>query len=583
MRFRFPASTPRFRWLAGIVALLTIATGVLAQTLRKTDAPLATASLYLATDCPKAPGAAIAVDRFAIQSDGRFQVGFHFPNPTESKAGVQRWFTSRGLAGRKFQLDPTFARNDHAATTPEIVVRDRNGTLRYQGRVAVNGDRLDPRLVTILSELLAGRFPRAVRVPAVGCPIVASGPSRIVEKGPRDARADSVWERDIAPILRRNCVECHRAGEVGPVPLDTPQSVRRYARRIAEVVEDGTMPPWQADSHGEFHDERTLSDRDRRVLGLWLRQGGTAEPDAKPIVWAAEAKANSWELGDPDRVYALPTAYSTPAQAQDHYRCFVFPTSEDADRWIEGIEFQPGNRAAVHHISAFLDRSGAARALDARDSAPGYDNPTPGNGPGFPKYQVIGGWTPGHKPRRVPRGSGLPFPKGADLVVEVHYHLTGKSESDLSKCALHFAKAPVTRRYRVGDVGSNRFLIKAGDPLAVVEASDTLNADVTIHSITPHMHRLGRRMRITAETPSGRFVKLIDIVRWDFEWQPSYRFKEPVRLPRGTRVDVRAVYDNSANNPANPWSPPRDIAWGEGTDAEMCSVFFGYTMDSEGD
>lgn len=582
MRFPFPADPFRCRLPAGAVALLAVATGVFGQTVTKPrDMPAATASLYLATDCPKAGAAAIATDRFALASAGRFTVRYVFPNPNESTSIIRRWFASRGLGGRSFQQDPTFARNDQATTTPEIVVRDRNGTIRYKGRVAVDEERLDPRLAEVLSQLLSGRYPKPIRVPAIGCPIVAAPPLEPRACSSQPHPAETVWGRDIAPILARNCIECHRAGEVGPIPLDTPEAVHRYARRIAEVIEDRTMPPWQADSNGEFHDERTLTPKELRILGLWLRKGAPLEVGGKSISWSQTNDPKQWSLGQPDRVFALPEPYSTPAQAKDHYRCFVFPTSEDADRWIEGIEFQPGNRAAVHHISAFLDRSGSARALDARDPGPGYDNPTPGNGPGFPKYQVIGGWTPGHRPRKVPAGSGLPFPKGADLVVEVHYHLTGKSESDLSRCALHFAKSTVSRRYRVGDVGSNRFLIKAGDTAAVVEASDTLNADVTVHSITPHMHRLGKQMRITAETPSGRFIKLIDIVRWDFEWQPSYRFKVPVRLPRGTRVDVRAVYDNSATNPANPWTPPRDIEWGEGTDAEMCSVFFGYTMDAD--
>ena len=538
--------------------------------------------LFVASDCPKAARAAIqfqTIARTATPEQARFRLAF--PNANETPESVRRWCAERKLSLPIASSPETLAKTYKPRVTPEVVVLAPSGRVIYQGRLS-NGESADAirtgELARVIGAIAKGQSPLVRSIPASGCEIVMGTDTHPPETV---SSSTTTWHKDIALILHRHCVPCHRSGEVGPMALDTWESARRFAGRIVATTANRTMPPWQADSHGEFHDEKTLPDREIRLLQSWQRAGTPlGDPRSAKLLPQPET-IPQWQLGSPDRLFQPASPYTTPAQDTDHYRCFVFPTAEDRDQWIDGIEFQPGNKGVVHHVSAFLDWSGAARKLDNADPGPGYTNPTPGNGPGFPKYQVIGGWTPGHRPRRIPAGAGMPFPKGADLVVEVHYHLTGKAETDLTTCALHFAKGPVHQRFLVGDVGTDRFMLRAGDQRAVVETSDTINADITIHSITPHMHLLGKTMRITAETPAGAHVKLIDIVRWDFTWQPSYRFRKPVQLPRGSRIDVRAVYDNSERNSANPHRPPRDIRWGEGTDSEMCSVFFGYTMDNE--
>jgi hypothetical protein len=236
----------------------------------------------------------------------------------------------------------------------------------------------------------------------------------------------------------------------------------------------------------------------------------------------------------------------------------------------------------VHHASVFVDTSGAARKLDAADEAPGYTNPTPGNGPGFSApLGALGGWTPGHAPRRLPSGVGLQVPKGADLVMEVHYHPSGKPETDQTRFGLYFARGPIDKRLRMADVSNITLEIPAGDPDYVATATAMVPFDITVLSVTPHMHNLGRSMAMTAALPDGTKRTVVDVPNWDFRWQPSYRFKTPLKLPRGTRLDLSAHFDNTDKNPDQPHQPPRLVRWGESTSDEMCTCFFAYTLDSE--
>jgi hypothetical protein len=236
----------------------------------------------------------------------------------------------------------------------------------------------------------------------------------------------------------------------------------------------------------------------------------------------------------------------------------------------------------VHHVSACIDTSGKARQLDASDPGPGYTNPTPANGPGFtPVAGLLGGWVPGHFPRKLPAGVGIFLPKGADIVLEVHYHPTGRAETDRTRFGLYFASEEVTKRLHIGDVSNVNFRIPAGNADYTVEASAFVPDDITLISISPHMHLTGRSMKVVATLPSGLTQVLVDVPDWDFRWQPSYRFKVPVSLPRRTRIDVVAHFDNSEGNPRNPNKPPRELTYGEGSSDEMCTVFLAYTRDSE--
>ena len=286
---------------------------------------------------------------------------------------------------------------------------------------------------------------------------------------------------------------------------------------------------------------------------------------------------DGWRNGEPDLVIEMPEAFTIPAEGRDIYRNFVIPTGFTEDKWLAAVEIRPGNRRVVHHVLVHLDVSGKARELDAKDPGPGYRT---GGGVGFPSAGQIGGWAPGNVARRSPDGIGVNVPKHSDIVIQVHYNLNGKPETDRTKVGLYFAKGPVDQRARLFPLAS-RINIPAGDADYRVTSSMPVPADVTLRSVMPHMHLLGREMKVFATLPDGTELPLVHVPEWDFNWQNSYAFAEPVKLPRGSKVTLEARYDNSAANPRNPNSPPKAVRWGEQTTDEMCLAYLNFTVDSE--
>ena len=225
-----------------------------------------------------------------------------------------------------------------------------------------------------------------------------------------------------------------------------------------------------------------------------------------------------------------------------------------------------------------FDTTGAARELDAKDPGPGY---TSFGGVGFKSGGMIGGWAPGNYPTHLPDGVGRFVPKGADLVMQVHYHRSGKPETDRTKIGLYFAKGPVDKRLRARMVLKFLLRIPPGDTNYVVHSSIVLDNDITAYRVTPHMHLLGKEMQVTAILPDETVVPLVHVKNWDFNWQTSYEFAKPIQLPAGTKVTLEAHYDNSAMNPLNPHNPPEVVHWGEQTTEEMCIAFLNFTLDKE--
>jgi hypothetical protein len=342
--------------------------------------------------------------------------------------------------------------------------------------------------------------------------------------------------KDVAPILWKHCAGCHRPGEIGPFPLLTYRDAAKRAGDIVTVTQDRLMPPWKAEpGYGEFHDPRRLSDRDLALLDAWAAGGA---PEGDPADLPPRPRfSEGWQLGEPDLVLRLPEPFTVRASGPDLYQCFVLPTGLDGDKAVAAVEFRPGNPRVVHHALFFLDRTGKARALDAADPAPGYGH---FGGIGFLPSGALGGWAPGAIPRRLPEGMGRPLPKGSDLVLQVHYHPDGKPETDRSVVGLYFTKSPTTRFVMGLPLSRRDFAIPAGDPRYKVAVDFTLPADVRAVAITPHMHLLGREMKVTAVRPDGTVQPLIWIKDWDFNWQGSYQYHEPVSLPKGTRLEVEA-------------------------------------------
>ncbi len=389
--------------------------------------------------------------------------------------------------------------------------------------------------------------------------------------------ASPTYVKDIAPIIEKNCSTCHRAGEVAPFNLLTFQDSQKRAKQIAEVTKSRLMPPWKADSHGEFFDERHLSDDEIKLINTWAAAGAPLG-DPKSVA-AAPTFKTGWKLGPPDKVIGLSDPYQVGAEGRDVYRCFVVPTGADVDQYVSALEVKPGNRAIVHHVIAYIDTTGAARKLDEADAGPGYSSS--GGGPGFIPSGFLGGWAPGNEPRLLPDGIGNLIPKGSDIVLEVHYHKDGKPETDQTKVGLYYCKKPVQKRIRSMMVINPFFKIPAGAENHAVNASVPVFNDITVLNVTPHMHLLGRNMKVTVENADKTEKQLVSIPDWDFNWQNTYSFKDPLKVNSGSRIKLVSHYDNSTRNFRNPNKSPRDVGWGEQTTDEMCIAFVGYTVDKE--
>jgi mono/diheme cytochrome c family protein len=371
------------------------------------------------------------------------------------------------------------------------------------------------------------------------------------------------YNEDVAPILYQNCAGCHRPGEVAPFPLLTYQDAAKRASLLAAVTRKRYMPPWKPDPGPmPFANERRLSEEQIETIQKWAAGGAPeGDPAKRP---GTPHFPEGWHTGSPDLVLIPPDVFQVPADGPDIYHCVVMPLRGDA-RYLRELEFQPGNRRVVHHALIYVDTTGTARRLDAATPEPGY--PCVG-GPGFPLRAMLGFWVPGPYPQPSPPGTAKVIPKEADVVVQIHYHPSGKIEEDRSSVGLTLTAKPA-RELQTIFVRSSRIAIAAGDAHYVVEASTTLPADVDLLDVTPHAHYICREMTAEAHLPDGTVIRLIHIPDWDFNWQGLYTYQQPLRLPRGTRVALRYLYDNSEGNPRNPSHPPQRVAGGERTIDEM--------------
>jgi hypothetical protein len=332
------------------------------------------------------------------------------------------------------------------------------------------------------------------------------------------------------------------------------------------------MPPWKAEpGYGDFRDVRRLSDEQIALIQQWAANGAPeGDAAAKPV---PPKFVDGWQLGQPDKVVTIPTKFSVPADGADIYRCFVIPLNFDAAMHMTALEFRADNRRTVHHALVFADMSGQARKLASASSDGGY---TCFGGPGVPAG-LVGGWAPGITPRKPIPGYAATLPKNTDLVLQIHYHPSGTAAQDQSSLGLFFGEAP-TKGRNVLLIGTNDIDIAPGDAHYTIKTSRTLPADAELVGITPHAHYICKDMKINANLPDGSVVPLIWIKDWDFNWQGAYTYASPVKLPKGTRIDLEYTYDNSEKNPRNPAHPPAHVTYGEQTTNEMGLAFLSFVF-----
>lgn len=530
--------------------------------------------VFLTSECPIAREYIPELNRlaaaFAEQSVKLYGV---IHEPASTRAAAQRFRDEFRIEFPVlFDASAELAAALRPMRVPEAFVIDAAGQVVYRGRIDdryADVGRKRPAVTShdlsdAVQALLDGKTIDTPATTVVGCPL---------ETRPAVAsQAKVTFNRDIAPIVYTQCAECHRPGEVAPFSLLTYEDVAKRAEHLAEVTRDRVMPPWKAEiGHGRFLGERHLSETQIALIEAWAEAGA---PEGDPADLPPQPTfASGWRLGEPDLVVQAPAAFEMPADGADIFQHFIIPLEAAAGKTVVGFEFRPGNPAIVHHAILFLDTSGVGRAKDAATPEPGY---TTSGSIDIPVAGMLGVWTPGMTPRFFPKDVGTPIRAGTDLVLQLHLHPSGKVESDQSSIALYFAKdgKQPSQSTSTFVVGTLLIDIAPGEAEHTVTSTITLPADLTLISLLPHMHMIGKEMKLTATLPDGEEKPLIWIRDWNFYWQDNYVYQEPVFLPAGTKLETLSRYDNSADNPTNPTQPPKRVLFGNDSTDEMCFGLF---------
>lgn len=390
------------------------------------------------------------------------------------------------------------------------------------------------------------------------------------------AEAPPTFTKDIAPILFQNCAGCHRPGEVGPFPLLTFADARKRAKQLAKQTGNHIMPPWKpAAGHGEFKDARVLTDAQIAVFKAWS-EAGAPEGDVKDLPPPPKFP-EGWHAGPPDLILKVAKPFTIPAEGPDIYVHFVLPLDFQTDKYLRAVQVLPGNRRVAHHGVPILDGSGTARKLAAKNGGDFYPN---FGGPGFIPRGFLPGYAPGQTTHLVATDGaenevGFTLGKGIDVVLQMHYHPTGKVETDQPQIGLYFTDKKPKRGPNIIGLVNNDVDIPAGVKAHKRADSFTLPVDFEVRDIWGHMHMIGKELKVWAQLPDGKTKDMLLISDWDFNWQDTYRYKQPFILPKGTVVHSEWTWDNTAENPRNPNTPPKRIVLGEGSTDEMTGLIIG--------
>ncbi|GIX03742.1 MAG: thiol-disulfide isomerase [Planctomycetaceae bacterium] len=436
-----------------------------------------------------------------------------------------------------------------AERTPEVFVFDKHRRLRYRGRIddqyAVGGksrpqaSRED--LKEALEALLSGRSPEINYVPAVGC--------LIARPRPLHPQAEVTYARHIAPLLQAHCVECHRPGDIGPLSLLDYEEVIGWADMIMEVTQQRRMPPWHAHpDHRQFVNENRLSDTEIELIRRWVEAGAPlGDPQELP---PGRTFVEGWQLQrEPDMVVTMPQEFSVPAEGEVRYQYFLVDPGLQHDVWVNAAEIVPGNRSVVHHVIVFVSSDGRL-ADDDR--------------------QLLTAYVPGLRVFPLPNHMAKLIPAGAKFIFQMHYTPNGIPQTDRTKIGLYFAREEdVTHRVQTISTRTRSFKIQ---PMLSDQWFRSipvkLPIDVTLLSLSPHMHLRGQAFKFRALWPDGTQEVLLDVPHYDFNWQTAYRLREPRTLPAGTTLVADASFDNSPRNLANP-DPSAVVTWGDQSWEEM--------------
>jgi hypothetical protein len=503
----------------------------------RTDAEAVVVAIVCGAPAPCAPVDALAGVRRRLAPKG---VAFWMMS---SRLGEAR--ASVGASARALGADDAFPLlHDEAQIVARALGATRQGEVfaldRRRRRVFFHGSLGQP---AALDRALDSFLHQRGRAPSTG-----AGDGALLALAPADAAPVS-YARDVAPLVRRKCVPCHRAGDVAPFAFDGHRAVEGWGATIQEVLLARRMPPWSADPHagGAFSNDTSLSADETDRLWRFVEQGTPRGDGVDPLA-APAPPAAPWARGTPDYVVELPAVEHIPATGvipyQDRVSTFVMPR----DAWLSAAIAQPDNRAVVHHITIYAQ-------YPASFKPQGEDS-------------YLSGWAPGMELGAFPPGTGKFVPRGTAFRFEVHYTPNGKPQDDRTRLGLYVVKGPPPRRLETRFAWDEDLLVPAGEPELRTHAFYGFQRAVTLFDLIPHMHDRGSWVKYEALYPDGRRETLLSVPRYDFAWQRVYRLSQPKRLPAGTWILITAGFDNSALNPANP-NPKLPARWGEQTWDEM--------------
>lgn len=406
------------------------------------------------------------------------------------------------------------------------------------------------------------------------------------------ATTTPTFSKDVLPILQRNCQSCHRPGEAAPMSFLNYKEARPWAKAIKGAVLTKKMPPWLADPHyGQFMNARALTGAEIQTIVSWA-DGGAPEGDAKkapkPVAWV-----EGWNIGKPDLVYEMPREFTVPAEGTIEYHYVIMPTGFTKDTWVQAAEVRPGNRSVVHHVIAFIRPPGSKWLKDApvgeafvpKRTARSRQNAEAAAGEEAASMlgtELLVGYAPGLQEQKFIPGQARLVPAGSDIVFQLHYTASGKAATDKTKVGVVIAKEEPKQRVVTLTATQARFVIPPGEPNHEVKSQFTLQDDSQLVWLMPHMHLRGKDFEYKAVYPTGESQILLRVPKYDFNWQLAYETAKPILLPKGTRIECVAHFDNSPNNKYNP-DPTKEVRWGDQSWEEMMIGWFGVAIDAKAD
>jgi peroxiredoxin/mono/diheme cytochrome c family protein len=528
--------------------------------------------VFLGVECPLAklygPRLAELANNYANRHVAFLAVD---SNAQDSLAEMNHFARTYGLT-IPFLKDPGNIVADQfgAERTPEAFVLDHERVVRYRGRIDDQygfQSGVGYQRPTALKRDLAESIDQLLAAKSVSEPVTRAPGCLIGRMHTPKGATDVTYSNQIARIFQDRCVSCHRDGEIGPFSMENYEDIAGWSSMIAEVVRENRMPPWHADpNHGSFSNDCRLSEPEKELIARWVDAGAPqGDPKDQPPTRAFTA---GWQISKPDRVIAMSDKpFVVPADGKVEYQHFVVDPGFTQDMWVREAEARPGNRAVVHHIIVFVVPPGESIKQ---------------SGEGMGSRDLLVGTAPGNPPYRFAAGMAKRIPAGSKLLFQMHYTANGTEQKDVSSVGLVFADpSTVTREIRTDLAINTDFLVPAGANRYEVHAWRAFNKeDSLILSFMPHMHLRGSAFRYELKYPNGTVETLLDVPKYDFNWQNTYELAQPKLVPKGSKLHCVAHFDNSEDNLANP-DPTKQVGWGEQTWEEMMIGWFVRTSVGE--